>query len=105
MNRRASIEHLETRWHTSTHPIDQEWKRHAACRGHDPEMWFPAREHDRRIRATTRQATRAAQAICRGCPVQADCLHHALITDTRYGIWGGATESDRARLTGRRAYG
>jgi hypothetical protein len=46
--------------------------------------------------------TRAAQAICEGCPVQAACLNYGLKTDSQ-GIWGGLTELERQQLKGRRS--
>jgi WhiB family redox-sensing transcriptional regulator len=93
------LRHYTDTWHT------RDWMRLAACKDHDPELWFPHHAHNRHERAVNRYATEAAQRICLDCPAIADCLHYALDTDTRYGIWGGATPTDRARLTGRRAYG
>jgi WhiB family redox-sensing transcriptional regulator len=80
---------------------DRDWMTHADCRDHDPELWFPEHQRDRALRYDTRYATKAAQHICLHCPVIADCLHYALTTDTRFGIWGGATASDRAHMTGK----
>jgi WhiB family redox-sensing transcriptional regulator len=31
----------------------------------------------------------AAAALCRGCEVREDCLHHALTHGERFGVWGG----------------
>ena len=39
------------------------WHQQAACRGMGPADWFP---HSGRI-------TKAAQALCAGCPVKAEC--------------------------------
>jgi len=54
----------------------------AACLDADPEVWFPIE----------RAATGPALAICRDCPVQAECLDYALAHDARHGVWGGLTE-------------
>ncbi len=39
-----------------------------------------------------------ARRICQGCPVRAECAGHALAAGEEYGVWGGLTEGDRARL-------
>jgi WhiB family redox-sensing transcriptional regulator len=61
----------------------------AACVGLDPDMFFPD-AHE--------QPLSPALGVCRECPVQQECLEHALLTDERYGIWGGWTEDERERL-------
>lgn len=40
---------------------------------------------------------RHVQKMCYECPVQLECLLYALRTDTRLGVWGGLTESQRKR--------
>ncbi len=50
----------------------------AACRGHDPELWFPHPTDDRT----------AAEAICRGCPIRVSCGQWATAA-RQSGIWGG----------------
>ena len=47
------------------------------------------------------QREHAAKQICQECPVLADCRAHALTTTETYGIWGGLSESERARHTRR----
>ncbi|EID79883.1 MULTISPECIES: WhiB family transcriptional regulator [Rhodococcus] len=39
----------------------------------------------------------AAQQICEGWPVLAECREHALAMGESYGIWGEMTERDRRR--------
>jgi WhiB family transcriptional regulator, redox-sensing transcriptional regulator len=70
---------------------DRPWAAYASCRDADPELFFAATEGG------------AAQAIriCRGCPVQGECLAWALDTRVRYGIWGGLTERQRRRVARR----
>lgn len=41
---------------------------------------------------------REARAICDGCPVQAECITHALLTLEDNGIWGGLVPDQRKRL-------
>ena len=74
-----------------------EWQRGAACRGMDSSLFFhPPNERD------TARADRAARAkaIRRCCPVITECLDHALRVREPYGVWGGHTEDERARLLG-----
>ncbi len=70
-----------------------DWRRSAACRGCDVELFFPV--------GTTGPAVDqidAAKAVCRHCPVRVDCLDFALVTNQEAGVWGGATEDERRRL-------
>jgi WhiB family redox-sensing transcriptional regulator len=70
-----------------------DWAEWAACAGADPEIFFPARGH----------STRAAQLICAGCPVIAQCAQAAADGRELYGVWGGMAEGERRRLRNRRA--
>jgi WhiB family redox-sensing transcriptional regulator len=66
------------------------WWENGACRGdHHPDDWFPDTPGSRNP-----NAVRAIQ-ICRGCPVQTDCLNHAQNTPEIHGIWGGTTSQQR----------
>ncbi len=64
------------------------WRKRAACRGIDPEMFFPVTDED----------AEEAKAICATCPVREACLEHALAHREREGVWGGATERERRRI-------
>ena len=64
------------------------WRKRAACRGVDPEVFYPA----------TDEEAGAAKSICSTCPVREACLEHALSCREREGIWGGATERERRRI-------
>lgn len=76
-----------------------DWQLDAACRGLDSEVFF----HPDRERGEARdQRDAAAKAICAGCPVQTQCLEHALTVREPYGVWGGLTEDERADLLIRR---
>jgi WhiB family redox-sensing transcriptional regulator len=69
------------------------WRSQALCRDTDPELFFPI--------GTTGAALlqiEHARAVCRQCPVQADCLDFALTTNQDSGIWGGTSEEDRRVL-------
>lgn len=49
--------------------------------------------------------TVVAKAICRGCPVRAECLEYAIESKFKHGVWGGMTPSQRRRLKPRRGPG
>ncbi len=71
-------------------PILEErpWVVFAACREADADDFFGG----------SREAERAAMAICAICTVRDECLSQALETRERFGIWGGETEKARKRL-------
>lgn len=59
---------------TDTDP-GPDWRTQAACLGRDPELFFP--------HPSDREGEDAAVAVCWGCPVEADCLAHALRLEKR----------------------
>lgn len=66
---------------------DATWTKQAACRGHDPELWWA-------IPGSTEDLQ--AQRIClTQCPVRDQCLEYALYTGQEYGRWGGLDERQR----------
>lgn len=71
---------------------DWTWHLRAHCRGMDPSTFFPIVD---RGPGLIRMETKA-KAICRSCPVIADCRHQALAAGERYGVWGGLTTTERA---------
>jgi RNA polymerase sigma-B factor len=70
--------------------VSPHWMSRGACRGEDPELFFP-------IAAAGAALTqvRSAKAICARCPVQPNCLSYALATGQGDGIWGGTTREER----------
>jgi WhiB family redox-sensing transcriptional regulator len=82
----------------------EEWRTRAACRGADPDLFFPPDE-ERAVARSRREAkepavTRSrreakAKAICAGCPVRRECHRFAEAHDERFGIWAGVDRSDR----------
>ncbi|MGH9076969.1 MAG: WhiB family transcriptional regulator [Acidimicrobiales bacterium] len=68
------------------------WRQRAACRGVDPDIFYPVSEED----------AEEAKAICAGCPVLEACLEYALVNRERDGVWGGATERERRRIARQR---
>lgn len=70
----------------------ESWRAESACRGADPNVFFP----------NTEEEARPAKAICAACPVRERCLDYALATRQDDGVWGGLTEVERRRLRRRR---
>jgi WhiB family transcriptional regulator, redox-sensing transcriptional regulator len=78
-------------------PISElwDWQLLGACRGRDSAQFFHP-DGERGASRGRREA--AAKAVCRACPVRAECAAHALATREPYGVWGGFTEAERLRL-------
>lgn len=73
---------------------DMSWQLEGTCRK-DPEMFFhPEGERD----ATKRQRIAKAKAVCRECPVLAQCRAYTLENREEYGIWAGLSEDEREAL-------
>ena len=70
------------------------WRRRAACRGIDVEVFYPQTDDD--------ADAVEAKAICAECPVRQACLEYALANHEREGVWGGATERERRRIVRQR---
>jgi len=73
--------------------MEREWREFAACRGTDPEVFFPLDE-------TNPALTAPARRVCAGCPVAVECLTDVLVTDRapHVGIRGGMTGPERDEL-------
>lgn len=68
--------------------MNMSWRKRGACRGLDPDIFYPIGEDD----------SGEARAVCAVCPVREACLEYALAARERDGIWGGATERERRRM-------
>jgi WhiB family redox-sensing transcriptional regulator len=69
------------------------WQEYAACRGEDPELFFPI--------GTSGPALlqlQLAKAVCGRCAVQSLCLQWALLAQIDDGVWGGLSEDERRTL-------
>lgn len=76
----------------------------AACAGLEVDVFY--RHEDQRGRAKSESA-KIAREICAECPVRQACLDYAMRVEngwSRYGIWGGLTALERAKLANRPAY-
>ena len=68
------------------------------------DEWFPVAEiaESRGGKSQrSRDAMRAARALCSGCPVANECLSYALVNDERHGVWGGTTPRQRLDMLAR----
>ena len=63
------------------------WVLKGLCLSADPDKLF--------VRGA---AQRKAAALCRDCPVKAECLADALDNEVEFGVWGGMTERQRRAL-------
>jgi len=80
---------------------DKAWMARALCHGSDPETFFPIARPN--TKEGYRRAVNHAQAICRMCPVIAECAGYAFRHGIRWGVWGGIDmenlpHRDRVRL-------
>jgi WhiB family redox-sensing transcriptional regulator len=70
-----------------------DWRRLAACRSADPELFFPVSG------GGWSGQVEKAKALCGTCPVRRQCLQYAIGEDEAYGVWGGMTEDERRRVS------
>jgi len=83
---------------------DTRWQVHAACRGGDPELFFPEVPTEPSGEPLVAAQVAAAKAVCRRCPVRARCLAEAL-ERLPHGIAGGLTAGERRRVRAARGLG
>ena len=68
-----------------------DWRDRAECKDDPiPDLWF--------VPPGDRHGIAAAKAICRRCPVAAECLAEALADPNIVGVWGGTSEVEMAKL-------
>ena len=72
---------------------DTRWRDRAACGDSDPNLFFPVG-----TTGVALEEVEAAKALCRTCPLRAECLAFALETNQEAGVWGGASEEERREL-------
>lgn len=75
-------------------PDRDSWRLQAACRGYDPNLFFPEKG---------RPTPGYVYDLCRACPVAEDCLDYAMRWRFLQGIWGGTNEQERRRMRRRSA--
>lgn len=67
------------------------WQERAACRGIEPEIFFPISDDE----------AGPAKAICGACESRTQCLLFSFQNRERYGVWGGVTEKERIEMVRR----
>jgi WhiB family redox-sensing transcriptional regulator len=77
---------------TAVHDVT-DWRARGACISADPDLFFPVS-----TAGLSRRQEARAKAVCARCPVRADCLQFALDSAQPYGVWGGLSELELARL-------
>jgi WhiB family redox-sensing transcriptional regulator len=77
-------------------PARPMWMRRAACRGLDPELFFPVR--DQHVNSDAENA----RVVCASCSVRSECLEYALANEEQLGMWGGLSIEQRRALKRRR---
>jgi WhiB family redox-sensing transcriptional regulator len=68
--------------------FNQPWAKWARCQEIGGDWHYPE--------AT--QSASVARSICARCEVRPECLEWALVTDERFGVWGGLTYRERMAL-------
>jgi WhiB family transcriptional regulator, redox-sensing transcriptional regulator len=77
--------------------VERGWRKLAACRDEDPELFFPIGDTH-----AAREQTEEAKAVCQRCDAVKSCLAWAFESGQQHGVWGGMSESER-RVLKRRA--
>jgi WhiB family redox-sensing transcriptional regulator len=66
------------------------WMSSAACAEIPGDLWYPEKGSN--------QFTSNVKAVCKGCPVQRQCLDYAIANCENDGVWGGLTVKERRKL-------
>ena len=67
---------------------EREWRHLAACKGMDPNVFFPTG-------SSGRGSLDTARAVCASCPVSTQCFQEGC---TEYaGVWGGTSSTQRRK--------
>lgn len=75
---------------------EMDWQGRGLCRDYDSALWFPEGKSKERL-------SLEPKAICRDCPVLAQCATWALTKGETVGVWGALSEGDRRRIWSGRA--
>jgi WhiB family transcriptional regulator, redox-sensing transcriptional regulator len=76
-----------------------DWRHFAACRDHEPELFFPVSDTGPAL-----LQIREAKAVCRSCPVLDRCLEWGRDEGMEHGIWGGLSEGEHRMMRRRGAH-
>lgn len=83
------MSHRPDRRGTEDHDTPTSWMARARCRDMPPEIFFPS----------DGAGVTVAQQYCAVCPVAGQCLDYALDNGIEHGVWGGASERKRRRMS------
>ncbi|MGW1989665.1 WhiB family transcriptional regulator [Embleya sp. NPDC001921] len=89
---RYAPDNLDRPWH---------WIDEAACAGSAADAgaeFFPLDYGDTGSSSAKAEALYLKNTYCKGCPVRAPCLAHALRVPERHGVWGGLDWTEREKL-------
>lgn len=68
------------------------WRHRAVCRDENPELFHPVGTSGPALLQIAE-----AKAVCRRCPVTAECLAFAM-SGSHHGVWGGMSEDERRAM-------
>ena len=74
--------------------LETAWMVQGRCRDLPPEVFFPS----------DGVGVEVARHYCAECPVKAPCLEYALENHIEHGVWGGASERERRRISAQPAW-
>ncbi len=83
---------------TAPRIVEEDWRDRAACKGEPGFVFFPEQVGGPRPKGKPVDDYANARLICGRCPVQTDCLNHALDNREVDGFWGGATPRQRRTI-------
>ncbi|MGC8481321.1 MAG: WhiB family transcriptional regulator [Acidimicrobiales bacterium] len=69
--------------------MTKSWMAQGNCREVNPAVFFPS----------DGVGVERARRVCEGCPVKLRCLEYALEYRIEHGVWGGASERERRRIS------
>ena len=77
-----------------TPDLAEDWRKRAACRSVDPELFFPIGKTDGAV-----LQSEAAKAVCRNCPVLADCEKWVREFPQEFGVFAAMSPQERIGWT------
>lgn len=69
------------------------WRELALCKDRNTNDFYP----EMGVKGAAKQV-REMKVFCRQCSVILECLDYAIENDEQFGIWGGMTPKERARI-------
>ena len=89
--------------------LDRDWMSRALCRllplSEVDEIFFPINGRSHADKHVYGQKVAKAKAVCKSCPVIADCEQYRATLHAEHGVWGGRDELDRDTTRSRQPAG